>query len=543
MLDLIKNSIAHNKTIYFKYLRNLSFQSKISSDNTHNVLFGNDLDILKFFEKNDKKFNMIYFSLEDFKMIYNLDSKDLLSDTVQDWLKKLYMLARECLTKDGVFIVHAKDKSSLKVRENLTDIFGFDNYITSFIWDNLFKSSNFVNTVATSNEFFYVFSKNKSNLNVNKIMYNPNKNSEYPFSDSFISTRGKYKRVPLDKNEIGLNNYSKPVYLDREMFFPSGSESKFIKSKNWSWIFPTNEIVDLFEKGFIEIERKSKNISRLYLKEYENLDSKVSKGSKSKNINNFILNASNKSDKLMIEKLTNSENIKNLVPKNVLSALFQTFLGENDNVLQLSTCFSLGVPLVAYNNMVNSSKSSFTLIHPVAENFDLDYNTSISDLAKVHNKDSKNTNQLISNLIYLYNVMYKYSNRGKEGIDSIIYNINVFNSNFSDGYLPVDFLDFTEMKSKLVPTIISDYNVLYPNCKCEDISKNVDFDIISKDFGEFVLILNFEMFATEQILNNLKVLSADKKHIIYSFTSFIEDMITKKSNLLFSDFEDYFKNI
>lgn len=531
--NFIKDIIPQNNQIHFKYKKNISFKSKIDNNNNINLILGNDLNVLQFYQSKQINPNIIYFSIEDFKDLFLLDSEDIYSDLVQEHFMNLFKSSHSSLSDDGVIIVHVKDKNSLGVREKLSSIFGISNYITTFIWDNLFKSSNFVNTISTSNEFFYVFAKNKSKFEVNKNKSKDVSLSEYNLSDEFSKTRGNFKLSPLDTKKGKMNDYAKPVYLDGEMYYPSGKESTFSKSNEWSWLYPTEKIQDLFEKGYIVIQKINANQKKLFIKEYEKVDVEGNEKDNAVNFNNFILNTSNKKDKKTIDFKSNSKEISNIVPKDVFKILSESLFKENDFILQLSTKISNFAVYLAYLNMSCDLDIKIVNVSPSLNNKLLDSNF-------IFNSNEKSSEIYQSNLNYLFNSMYKYSKLGKEDIENVICNIQLFE--IVNEKLDLDFDDVEDIENRYLDYLKAELQLCFGNLVYDNFKKLKNFDLIYHENSEQVILISLDVFATKEILKEVFLLTRKKKHILFCLNSFKEDKLTSSSKINCVDIE-YFYNL
>ncbi|RLA07107.1 MAG: site-specific DNA-methyltransferase, partial [Gammaproteobacteria bacterium] len=176
-----------------KELKTISTQSK-DYDNTENVVIrGDNLDVLKILSANyfnqikmiyidppynTKSENFIYkdnFKKSDNDLIENFAMDEDQIDFLQNvygtrshsgWLSFMYprlKLARDLLKDDGVIFVSIDDNEQANLKIMCDEIFGEDNFVTSFIWEKKKKPAFLHKNVGKLAEYILCYTKNNNN--------------------------------------------------------------------------------------------------------------------------------------------------------------------------------------------------------------------------------------------------------------------------------------------------------------------------------------------------------------------------------------------
>ena len=168
----------------------------IDEENTKNIFIeGDNLEVLKLLQKSyANKIKMIYIDPpyntgEDYIYEDNFvePTKDYLKKTAQvdeqgrelttnkksdgrfhaKWLSMMYprlSLARNLLKDDGVIFISIDDNEVANLKLLCNEIFGEENFIAKFIWENKKGGGNDSKYTAIEHEYIFLYSKNKESL-------------------------------------------------------------------------------------------------------------------------------------------------------------------------------------------------------------------------------------------------------------------------------------------------------------------------------------------------------------------------------------------
>jgi adenine-specific DNA-methyltransferase len=219
-------------------------------DTTENLYIeGDNLEVLKLLQKTYfNKIKMIYIDPPyntggDF--VYKDDFKDSIKNYKEqtnqttrtnpetsgryhtDWLNMMYsrlMLAKNLLSDDGVIFVSIDDNEVENLKKIMNEIFGENNFITTFLWkktENIKMDSKFVSI----NKDYSLCYKMPGLGNFNKILSGTDR---YSLSDE----KGSYYLRRLD----GKNGYSKSLdYViehNGKQYYAGVSKDKWLKRQN-----------------------------------------------------------------------------------------------------------------------------------------------------------------------------------------------------------------------------------------------------------------------------------------------------------------------
>jgi adenine-specific DNA-methyltransferase len=175
------------------------------------------------------------------------------------WLSFMYprlLLARDLLTKDGVIFISIDDNEQANLKLLCDDVFGEENFVTSFIWkktENIKMDSRFV---SVNKDFVLCYKKSNNITDFNKEMSDENR---YNLHD----LKGKYYLRKLDSLS---SSYSKGMDYEIEhegqKYYAGGSYEKFKQrqqnggaGKDATWLWSRNK----YEQGLIDGEIVFKN--------------------------------------------------------------------------------------------------------------------------------------------------------------------------------------------------------------------------------------------------------------------------------------------
>ncbi|MDQ6953706.1 MAG: site-specific DNA-methyltransferase [Mariprofundaceae bacterium] len=246
-------------------------EESVDFDSTQNLYIeGDNLDALKILQETYLgKVKMIYIDPpyntgKDFvykdnftadKAEYELDSEQRDEDGGRlvanpetngryhsDWLSMMYprlKLARNLLKDDGVIFISIDDNEVHNLRKICDEIFGEDNYLTSFMWKRKKETSNDSRNVAIQGEYILSYAKsdatNFKNESLSKEYIKTSykdSNDEYPL--------GKWRPVPITVSKgLSGGGYEYPITT------PSG------KVHNRIWAYPEASFLKLKKKELV----------------------------------------------------------------------------------------------------------------------------------------------------------------------------------------------------------------------------------------------------------------------------------------------------
>lgn len=117
-----------------------------------------------------------------------------------DWLTMMYprlFLARNLLADDGVIFVSIDDNEVANLRMVMDEIFGEENFITTFIWKKKGTTTNVEGATASSlTEYILCYGKNENGLN---LRVTSTMDRDYPHKDK----EGNYRLTVIEKKNVG----------------------------------------------------------------------------------------------------------------------------------------------------------------------------------------------------------------------------------------------------------------------------------------------------------------------------------------------------
>ena len=130
-----------------------------------------------------------------------------------NWLNMMLprlILARNLLKEDGVILISIDDGEFDSLKRICVETFGYENFLTSFIWRRRKTQANLAKHIAPVHDFILIFSKNATKLKLNRI----------PFSEEFISKTFK-----------NPDNDPRGLYQTRPLAQPANSKNKEFELK------------------------------------------------------------------------------------------------------------------------------------------------------------------------------------------------------------------------------------------------------------------------------------------------------------------------
>ena len=125
-----------------------------------------------------------------------------------DWLTMMYprlFLARNLLKEDGVIFISIDDNEVANLRLIMDEIFGEENFITSFLWKKKGTTTNVEGaTVSSLTEYILCYGKSENGLNLRVFL---TEERIYPHIDK----DGNYRLTIIEKKNIG--NYERQTMI------------------------------------------------------------------------------------------------------------------------------------------------------------------------------------------------------------------------------------------------------------------------------------------------------------------------------------------
>ncbi|WGE47333.1 site-specific DNA-methyltransferase [Actinobacillus equuli] len=172
-----------------------------------------------------------------------------------DWLSMIYSrlkLARNLLTDDGVIFISIDESEFNNLKSICNEVFGSQNMIGIFIWQNKKGGGNDARFLATEHEYIMMFSKSLNNIPKLFEKYDEDYLKRYKekddyglfFWDTFKRKSGKqyYSIECPDGTSLEFDNLGNPISWlrskDRFLLDKENGEIKFVKTNDgWTVMF------------------------------------------------------------------------------------------------------------------------------------------------------------------------------------------------------------------------------------------------------------------------------------------------------------------
>lgn len=258
--------VNHDKEVPFRLLKKVKSAS-VGKNSKNLIIHGDNLEALKaLMPYYQGKIKCIYidppYNTGNEGWVYNdrVNSpkiKQWLEKTVKlddltrhdKWLCMMYprlKLLRDLLSDDGAIFVSIDDNEHCNLRMAMDEIFGEENFITTFIWKKKGTVTSTAKNVSIITEYLVCYAKKNAIFNKRKL-----EDAIYPYVDN----RGKYRRVGIETSDAGQ-------YARETMKFEILG-LKPHKGRRW-------KIGSSTTKTFISENRLEMVNGTIYLKKYEN---------------------------------------------------------------------------------------------------------------------------------------------------------------------------------------------------------------------------------------------------------------------------------
>jgi len=189
---------------------------------------------------------------EGVKLYKNTDSNGRFHS---DWLSMMYerlLIARDLLKEDGVIFISIDDNEVHNLRHICDEVFGEGNFVAQFVWRKTDNQAN-IGNIARVKEYILLYTKNISQLKLNKMKLTDRAKKEYRYKDKL----GYFRRAILLDKTRGRYSY--------EVVTPSG------KILNGPWMKKKEEFNEMLKNNKIYWTKggNEQPYGKIYLNESE----------------------------------------------------------------------------------------------------------------------------------------------------------------------------------------------------------------------------------------------------------------------------------
>ena len=187
-----------------------------------------------------------------------------------DWLNMMYprlKLARNLLREDGLLLVSIDDHEMCPLRTLLDEVFGAENFISTFVWKRKAGGGDDSQHVAAEHEYVICFSRDDEKAGIASILHeSPAMTAKYNRSEN----GRRYYQERLDKTSL---TYS--ASMDFEIECPDGTLIKPPQPNHQTpttiWRWSKSTVKDRSAELIFERDKKT-NEWRIYTRTWESLD-------------------------------------------------------------------------------------------------------------------------------------------------------------------------------------------------------------------------------------------------------------------------------
>lgn len=141
-----------------------------------------------------------------------------------DWLSMIYprlKVARDVLTEDGFIFVSIDDNEVANLRRMCDEVFGIENYVTTFAWQKTLTRRNDATFVSSAHEYLVCYTRSAGSSHFNKVGTDEKQRVTYTNRDN--DPRGDWLAVPFHAPNIRPNlTYPITTPSGRVLMPPSG---------------------------------------------------------------------------------------------------------------------------------------------------------------------------------------------------------------------------------------------------------------------------------------------------------------------------------
>lgn len=299
----------------------------LNFDEANNIIIsGDNLEVLKLLKLNyNNKVDLIYID-PPYNTGSDLIYKDNFSESVDDykksnklvdeennnlttnselggrfhtnWLDMIYprlLLSRQLLKEDGLIFISIDENEYSRLKLVCDEIFGENNFISTIIWEKKNSGSAADSKyIKVLNEYILIYTKNKSNVYLNRELLDVKNDPTYTETDEFVNVRGKYKLKPFSVSGL---TYSKDsdyeIVIDNKIFYAGNStKEQWLErrnnhaSKDYQWRWSKEKFKWGLENKYIVVKNNS-----IQVKQYQYVDKDANFITRVKPFSNIILNS------------------------------------------------------------------------------------------------------------------------------------------------------------------------------------------------------------------------------------------------------------
>lgn len=172
-----------------------------------------------------------------------------------NWLNMIYsrlFLARNLLTNDGAIFISIDDNEIDNLKKVCNEIFGEENFISTFIWQKNFAPKNDNKYISISTEYVLCFAKNKNLFNRNLLKRTEKHNSGYSNPDNDI--RGVWTSGSMLATSFSESGVFSIKSLNGKIHNPPAGRC---------WRYSVNKVKELLNDGRVWFGKDGNGVPRI----------------------------------------------------------------------------------------------------------------------------------------------------------------------------------------------------------------------------------------------------------------------------------------
>ncbi len=191
-----------------------------------------------------------------------LDFTQSKSNSHSAWLTFMYprlYIAKQLLRDDGVIFISIDDNEVAQLRLLMDEIFGEENFVSEFVWNSKYTTSNDAQFVSNQHESILFYAKNKNNFSIGLLPRTEKQDKDYKNKDN--DPKGPWKATPLHaKSGTEDNVYTVTFSNGKTWAPPNGRYPRYSKEK----------LKDLYNSGELYFNSNGGIDKKTYLSEVKN---------------------------------------------------------------------------------------------------------------------------------------------------------------------------------------------------------------------------------------------------------------------------------
>ncbi len=183
------------------------------------------------------------------------------SNSHSAWLTFMYprlYIARELLRDDGVIFISIDDNEQAQLKILCDEVFGEENFVGSFIWNNKYTVSNDTD-ISYQHEHILCYSKSRTIFSLNLLERTEKQNKDYKNRDN--DPKGAWKATPIHARS-GTENRIYTIEFSNGITWtaPTGRYPRYSKAR----------LQELYEEGALYFNKNGGVDKKTYLSEVRN---------------------------------------------------------------------------------------------------------------------------------------------------------------------------------------------------------------------------------------------------------------------------------